>query len=129
MIVVDASVLVTGLADDGKDGDRVRRRLRETQLLAPELLDIEVLSAWRRLAAAGYLDDRRVGFAIADLNALRVQRVPHQPLLNRCWELRHNLTAYDAAYVALAELFDIPLLTGDSRLANAPGVRCAVEII
>ena len=129
MIVVDASVLVTGLADDGADGDRIRRRLRGELLAAPQLIDLEVSAAWRRLVAAGRLDERRAGLALADLVSLRVERVAHLPLIERVWELRANLTAYDAAYVALAELLDAPLLTGDERIAGSPGIRCAVEVL
>ncbi len=129
MIVVDASVIVTALADDGNDGDRVRQRMREERLVAPHVIDLEVASAWRRLAAAGALDERRVGLALADLLALRLERVGHGPLLGRCWELRTNLTIYDAAYVALAEALDTTLLTADRRLADAPGSRCAVEVL
>ncbi|MBA3286923.1 MAG: type II toxin-antitoxin system VapC family toxin [Acidimicrobiia bacterium] len=128
MIVVDASVIVTALADDGNDGDRVRQRMREERLVAPHVIDLEVASAWRRLAAAGALDERRVGLALADLLALRRERVGHGPLLGRCWELRTNLTIYDAAYVALAEALDTTL-TADRRLADAPGSRCAVEVL
>jgi predicted nucleic acid-binding protein len=129
MIVVDASVIVTALADDGDDGDRVRERLQGERLLAPHLIDLEVLSAWRRLAAAGQLDDRRAALAMTDLGALRIERAPHQPLVRRCWELRTNLTVYDSSYVALAEAIDAVLLTGDRRLAEAPGVRCSVEVM
>lgn len=129
MIVVDASVLVTGLADDGPDGDRVRGRLRGERLIAPHLIDLEVTSAWRRLVAAGHLDDRRAALALADLDALRLERCPHGSLLVRCWQLRDNLTIYDAAYIALAELVESTLLTADARLAGAPGIRCGVEVI
>jgi predicted nucleic acid-binding protein len=66
---------------------------------------------------------------LGDLGALRIERAPHAPLLARCWELRHNLTIYDAAYVALAELMVTSLLTGDARLAAAPGARCDVEVM
>ena len=92
MIVVDASVVVTALADDGEDGDQVRARLRGERILAPHLIDVEVASAWRRLAVAGDLDDRRAALAFNDLRALRLERVPHTRLQPRCWELRHNLT-------------------------------------
>ena len=129
MIVVDASVVVTALADDGDDGDRVRERLRGERLAAPHLIDLEVVSAWRRLAAAGQLDDRRVALAMIDLGGLRIERAPHQPLVGRCWELRASLTTYDASYVALAEALDAVLLTGDRRLAEAPGGRCPVEVV
>jgi predicted nucleic acid-binding protein len=129
VIVVDASIVVTALADDGPDGDRVRARLRGERLAAPHLVDVEVLSAWRRLAAVDDLDQRRVALAMEDLRSLRLDRVPHGPLLDRCWELRENLTIYDAAYVALAEAMDVALLTADAKLASAPGLRCAVELI
>ena len=129
MIVVDASVIVTALADDGDDGDRVRDRLRDERLIAPHLIDLEVASAWRRLAAAGALDQRRARFALEDLRALRIERAPHGPLLSRCWQLRENLTVYDAAYVALAEVLDVTLLTADTRLAAASAARCEIDVI
>jgi predicted nucleic acid-binding protein len=129
LIVVDASVLVTALADDGADGDRARARLRDERLIAPHLVDLEVTSAWRRLAAAGDLDDRRAQLALDDLRALRIERVPHTPLLARCWDLREDLTVYDAAYIALAEILHTTFLTADARLAGAPGTRCRVEVI
>jgi predicted nucleic acid-binding protein len=129
LIVVDASVVVTALADDGRDGDRARDRLRRERLVAPHLIDVEAASAWRRLAAAGDLDDRRARLALEDLRSLRLDRVPHGPLVERCWELRENLTVYDAAYVALAEVVGVVLVTADSRLANASGTRCAIELL
>lgn len=129
MIVVDASVVVAALADDGDDGDRARHRLRGEQLVAPSVIDLEVTAAWRRLAAAGDLDDRRAQLALDDLRSLRMQRLPHTPLLGRCWELRHNLTVYDAAYVALAEIMGLPLLTADRRLSGASGTRCEIELM
>ncbi|HAS10556.1 MAG TPA: VapC toxin family PIN domain ribonuclease [Acidimicrobiaceae bacterium] len=129
MIVVDASIVVTALADDGPDGDRVRGRLRGERLVAPHLVDVEVVSAWRRLAAAGDLDERRVALAMEDLDSLRLDRIPHRPLMDRCWELRGNLTVYDATYVALAEAMQVPLLTADAKLAAAPGMRCTVDLI
>jgi predicted nucleic acid-binding protein len=95
----------------------------------PHLIDLEVASAWRRLAAAGSLDERRVQFALQDLRDLRMERVAHGTLLSRCWELRANLTVYDAAYVALAEELRVTLLTADARLAAASGVRCQIELI
>ncbi len=129
MIVVDASVVVTALGDDGPDGDAARARLRGERLAAPHLIDLEVASAWRRLAAAGHLPGRRVELALADLLALRLRRVPHGALLERCWELRDNLTIYDAAYVALAEALEATLLTADARMAGAPGCLCPIEVL
>lgn len=129
MIVVDASVLVTALGDDGADGDRARGRLHGERLAAPQLVDLEVISAWRRLAAGGDLDDGRVLLALDDLRSLRMNRVDHAPLIGRCWELRDTLTIYDGAYVALAELFEISLITADARLARAPGPTCDIELL
>jgi len=127
VIVVDASVIVTALADDDADGALARRRLRGERLAAPHLIDLEVTSAWRRLVASGVLDERRAELALDDLAVLRLERVSHTPLLGRCWDLRSTLTAYDASYVALAEALDVPLLTADRRLA--PGVRCTIEVL
>ena len=127
MIVVDASVLASALADDGADGDLARARLRDEQLAAPELIDLEVASVLRRQLSAGRLDARRARLALDDLVDLPMERAPHLPLLDRSWELRDNLTIYDAVYVALAEALGTSLLTADARLAGAPGVRCPVR--
>ena len=129
MIVADASVVVTALADDGADGEVARRRLSGERLVAPHLIDVEVLAAWRRLAGVGRLEDQRLELARADLRALAIERVPHGPLLERAWELRTNVTAYDAMYVALAELLGAPRVTADAKVAGAPGVRCTVEVL
>jgi predicted nucleic acid-binding protein len=129
VIVVDASVLATALGDDGPDGDLSRSRLRGERLSAPELVDLEVASVLRRQVRSGDVDRRRAVLALADLAAVPLQRAPHRPLLDRCWELRDNLTVYDAAYVALAEALGVTLLTGDRRLARASGPRCRIEVI
>ncbi|MDP9239362.1 MAG: type II toxin-antitoxin system VapC family toxin [Actinomycetota bacterium] len=129
MLVVDASVLVVALADNGVDGDAARARLRGEELAAPELLDLEVTSVLRKQHSAGLLDDRRALLALTDLRAVPIHRAPDLPLLSRCWELRENLTIYDAAYVALAELLRADLLTADGRLAAAPGPRCGFEVL
>jgi predicted nucleic acid-binding protein len=129
VLVVDASVLVVALADDGVDGDAARTRLRGEELTAPELLDLEVTSVLRKQRSAGLIDDRRALLALTDLRALPIHRAPHLPLLSRCWELRENLTIYDAAYVALAELLQADLLTADGRLAAAPGLHCGIEVL
>ena len=129
MIVVDASVLAPALADDNSDGDAARASLRGHALVAPELIDLEVASVWRRQVVAGQLEVRRADFAVADLLALPLQRIPHRQLVTRCWELRKNLTPYDAAYVALAELLGVVLVTGDKRLSRSSGLRCRVEVI
>lgn len=129
MLVIDASVLAVALVDDGPDGDLTRHRLLGEQLVAPALIDLEVASVWRGLARGGHVGAQRVGQALDDLRDLPMQRVEHTPLLARCWELRDNLTIYDAAYVALAETLQVPLLTGDRRLARSTGPRCAIELI
>lgn len=129
MIVVDASTIVTALADDGPDGDRARSRLQGERIVAPHLIDLEVVSAWRRLSARGDLDARRVELALRDLEALRVERVPHGRLLDRCWQLRDNLTIYDAVYIALAEALGVTLVTADRRIKTAPSPRCPVELL
>ena len=129
MIVVDASVLAPALGDDGVDGDEARSRLRGETLAAPELIDLEVCSVLRRLLLGGRLDRRRADLALADLSALPLRRVSHRVLLPRCWSLRDNLTTYDASYVALAEQLGALLVTADTRLSRAPGIRCQVEVM
>ena len=129
MIVVDASALAAALGDDGDDGDTARARMLGQSLVAPELIDVEVASVFRRQLLSRQLDSRRAELALADLVDLPMRRVAHRPLLARCWGLRLNLTIYDAAYVALAELLDDVLLTADVRLSKAPGLRCQVDLI
>jgi predicted nucleic acid-binding protein len=129
VIVVDASVVAPALGDDSADGDESRARLRGEELVAPELIDLEVLSVFRRLAHAGQLPLRRAELAIVDLAALPLRRAPHSPLSVRCWELKDNLSIYDGAYVALAEALDVTLVTADARLSRAPGLRCHVDVL
>ena len=129
MIVVDASALLEALLGTPAAG-AVRARLfapRET-LHAPHLLDVEVAQVLRRYAAAGEIAPERGRAALADLGDLPLSRYPHEVLLPRVWELRNNLTAYDAVYVALAEALDAPLLTRDRRLAAAAGHRARIEL-
>ena len=129
MIVVDASVVINALADDDQTGRNARERLRRERLTAPEVIDLEVVSALRRMCARGQITTERAGQAVVDLGDLRLDRVPHRRLLWRCWELRENLTAYDAAYVALAEALEATLLTADERLASAPGGTCTIDVL
>jgi predicted nucleic acid-binding protein len=128
VLVVDASVLVVALVDDGPDGQRARERLRGEDLAAPELIDLEVASVLRRMVVAGSVDTRRAELALGDLADVPLQRAPHLRLLTRCWELRENLTVYDAAYVALAEMLGLILLTADARISRAPAVGCPIEV-
>jgi predicted nucleic acid-binding protein len=130
VIVVDASALLEALLRTPA-AQAVERRLldpRET-LHAPHLLDVEVAQVVRRYAAAGEIDRERGRAALADLADFPLRRYPHDFLLPRVWELRHNLTAYDAVYVALAEALDAPLITRDRRLADAASRHARVELV
>ncbi len=128
MIVVDASVVVNAVGDDRTAGFLARRVLRaDSTVRAPVLLDAEVVSALRRLA--GVLSDERFRRAVDDLRRLPIAREPIVDLMHRAFELRSNVTPCDATYVALAEGLECTLVTGDRRLANAPGLRCTVEVI
>jgi predicted nucleic acid-binding protein len=129
VIVVDTSALIAALMDDGRDGDVARAELGGQALAAPELIDVEALSVIRRLSSVGQITLRRAERAIEDLTDLPLRRVPHRALLPRCWELRNDLTPYDAAYVALAEMLACRLLTADRRIARSPGLRCAVRLV
>ncbi|MGH2735257.1 MAG: type II toxin-antitoxin system VapC family toxin [Actinomycetota bacterium] len=130
MIVTDSSALIAALIDEGAAGESVRRRLSEDgDLHAPHLLDLEVISVVRRWVQQGRLSEERGTFALEELADLVVARYPHWPLRSRIWELRGNLSVYDAAYIALAETIGCPLLTGDRRLAGAPGIACDVEVV
>lgn len=129
VIVVDASVLAPALADDSASGDRARARLAGQRLVAPGLIDLEVVSVIRGALRAGRLDLRRAGLALGDLADLQIERAQERRLLPRIWELKDNLTPYDACYVALAEALGAPLVTADERIAREPGVRCEVELL
>jgi predicted nucleic acid-binding protein len=128
VLVVDASVLVTALADDGSDGDLARSRLIGEELAAPELINLEVASGLRRLTSAGQLPERRSSLAPADLMDLAIHRAPHLPLLRRCWELRANLTIY-AAYIALAEAMEVVLRPRMSDSLCSSGPLCRIEVL
>lgn len=128
--MVDASALAAVLVVDGPIGDMASERLASDQdQRAPGLIDLEVVSMIRRWLANGQIGVSQADQAIVDLAVHPIERYPHVALLPRIWELQHNLTPYDAAYVALAEALGAPLLTADRRLANAPGVRCVVEVL
>jgi predicted nucleic acid-binding protein len=98
-------------------------------LHAPHLLDVEVAQVLRRYTRTGELDTARGLQALEDLVDFPLTRYPHDLLLLRIWELRHNVTAYDAAYIALAEALGVPLITRDAALASAPGNRARIELI
>ena len=130
MIVVDASALLEVLLRTPAAAAVERRLFAPSQTLhAPHLLDVEVAQVVRRYAANGEIDVERGRLAHADLVDLPFRRYPHDFLLPRVWELRNNLTAYDAIYVALAEALDAPLLTRDKRLAASPGHHARIELV
>jgi len=128
MLVVDASLVVDYLLDDGPRGVwSAERIIAADGLHAPHLLDLEVLAAARRLVARGSASDERAQAAIHDLEDLPVRRYPVVHLLERIWALRGMLTPYDASYVALAEALDLPLATTDGRLCRAGGHLARIE--
>jgi predicted nucleic acid-binding protein len=129
VLVVDGSVLAPVVADAGSDGRRFRTRLRGERAVGPDLLRVEVASVLRWHAGNGSLTPQQADAAIDDLLVFPITVYPTAPLLRRVWELRPNVTAYDGCYVALAEALEVPLLTAERRLANAPGLRCAVEVV
>lgn len=129
MIVVDASVVVEVVLGLPRASVAAARLAGDPSQHAPGLLDLEVTQVVRRHCAEGRVSPHRGAEAIADLIDLRIRRYPHTPLLRRIWALRDNVTAYDAAYVALAESLDAPLLTFDRRLAAGTWHRASVELL
>mgnify|MGYP002779917333 FL=1 len=123
-IVVDSSVVVAALVDAGPDGDWARAGLRGDDLAAPVHLHVEVSNVLRRAVLAGRLGEDAGTLAHRDLVDLPLTVFPFEPLADRVWQLRPAVTAYDAAFVALAEELETPLWTLDRRLAAAPGPRC-----
>ena len=127
MIVVDASVVVE-LLTNGVLADSIRRELagRDESLVVPHLIDVEVISAFRRLVAGQRIDSHRSAQFLAGLAALPADRYSHTPLIGRIWELRHNFTAYDAAYIALAEATNSILYTCDEKLRKGHRAQVAL---
>ena len=125
--VVDASVVVHVLA--GESGASLFEVVVSGQTVAPHLLDLEVLRGLRRGHIEGRLTQAGVLEALADFATYRIERYSHELFLRRIWELRHNVTIYDASYVALAEMLQVPLLTRDRRLANSSGHTARIEYI
>ena len=130
MIVLDASALVELLLDSPA-GRAVGMRIADpaTGLHVPHLADVEVTSALRRYVKEGDLTSATATSILDDLRGLDLQRHGHEPLLDRVWELRHNLSAYDGVYVALAETLDTILLTCDQHLARAPGMVRRIQLV
>jgi predicted nucleic acid-binding protein len=129
VIVLDASAAIDWLLQTAA-GQRIEQRIysHHESLHAPHLLDLEVGQVLRRLVREGAISAHRADQAIEDLLDLRITRYPHFVLLPRIWQLRHNFSAYDAAYVALAEELAARLVTRDGRLASASGHTAAVEV-
>jgi len=130
LIVVDASVLANVVGDDGVDGERARGEIRSAgDVSGPDLVDVETVAVLRKRWLAGTLTDRRFAAAIEDLAAIDLDRYPTLPFMRRAYELRATVTAYDAAYAALAEVLGCELVTADKRLAKAPGPRCVIRLL
>ncbi len=125
MIVVDASVTVLGLLSAGAS----RRVLAEKALAVPHLIDSEVAHALRRRVLAGEVGAQGAGVALTRWSRLGVRRFATVGHLGRVWQLRDNLSAYDATYVALAEALECDLLTADARLAGVPGPKCSITVL
>jgi predicted nucleic acid-binding protein len=123
-LVVDASAVVAALADEGPDGEWARAAMESDALVAPCHVLVEASSVLRRAVLSGQIGRDVAALAHEELIQLRIGKFDFEPLAARVWELHPNVTAYDAAYVALAEELEVPLLTLDRRLARADGPRC-----
>jgi predicted nucleic acid-binding protein len=130
LIVLDASALLDLLLRTPR-GEAVARRIasEEETLHAPHLIDLEVVHALRRYEMKGLLTRTRAEEVLSDFADLDILRYPHEDFLRRIWALRKNVTAHDAAYLALAEALDAPLLTTDEKLARSPGHKARVEVV
>lgn len=127
-LVCDASAVVTVLLDSGPIGDWLARRFAAADLYAPALLPFECSNVIRRHEVGGLISSDQAAQAHADLLDLPLDLFPYESVAQRVWQLRRNLSSYDAAYVALAEALDAPLITLDRRLSQAPGVTCRIEL-
>ena len=123
MIVLDASVAIEAYQESSSSSD-IDRVFQENSLLAPQSLGVEVMQGFRRMVRDGGFEESRAIGAMRNLRDLPITTLPFEPFLERIWELRHNVTAHDAWYVAIAEAFGVPLATLDRRLANASGPQC-----
>jgi len=130
MLVIDASAILELLLRTTAATEVEERILSANgNLHAPHLLDIEVAHVLRRYCAAGEMTPHRVREAFVDLKKLTIVRYAHWPFIDRIWELRNNVTAYDAAYLVLAEFLSVPFLTCDGHLRSAPGHQANVEVV
>lgn len=128
MIVVDTSAVLNVLVGRPRALRLIDRIGTDGALHAPHLLDVEFQHGLRRLVISGAISEDRAADAHVDFADLTIVRYPHVSLADRMWELRHNVTAYDAAFIALAETLEVPLVTCDARLARAPGHAATVEV-
>jgi predicted nucleic acid-binding protein len=128
VIVLDSGAAIEALVARPANAPLLERLAGDADLHAPHLIDVEVLHVLRRLVSGGVLSSDRAEDALDDWFALQVTRYPHVQLADRMWALRHDLTAYDAAFVALAEILEAPLVTTDRRISNARDVRATVEV-
>lgn len=128
VLVVDTSAILAALAGRPRIPALGERLATDGELHAPHLIDVELIHALRRLVMKGGLSEDRAEDCRTDFADLTIIRYPHQPLADRMWELRHNLTAYDAAFVALSEALAVPLVTCDARLVEAPGHRADIHL-
>lgn len=130
MMVLDASAALAAFLGTGANSASIRARVEASgqSVHAPHLLDVEMLHALRGLVLRGHVSRARSDEIRQDFAGLRWSRYSHEAFLDRIWDLKDNLTAYDAAYVALAEVLDAPLVTTDARLARAPGLHAEVEV-
>lgn len=127
-VVCDASALIAVLLDAGPDGQWASRAVADHELTAPTLISFECANIIRRHELAGLVSSDQAAQAHADLLALPIECWPYELLGHRVWELRDNLSSYDASYVAVAELTDADLVTLDRRIGRAPGLRCRVQV-
>ena len=128
MIVLDASAAIEAYIDSPSTGE-IDRLFEENMLMAPQSLGVEVMQGFRRMVFAGESDERQASLAIRNIMELPIVKLPFEPFVERIWELRNNVSAHDAWYVAIAETFGVPLATTDRRLANATGPLCEFRVL
>lgn len=123
-IVADASAIIAALVDSGSDGQWAQELIESNEIVAPSLLHVECTNVLRRLESSGTINDINASIAYKNLLLLPVTLFPFEPFAPRIWNLRNNLTSYDAWYVAVAEAIEIPLATLDKKLTNSMGPEC-----